>query len=98
MSSDHQNPIGQPVCSETAGFDATIAIRFGRSGLRMSIAPAIFPEATYRTPVYDERIAFSSRRIAYRATVSLHRASGAMSFGAGGRRMGVDTGGGAWQS
>jgi hypothetical protein len=39
-SSPHQNPIGQPVCSETAGFDATITIRFGRSGWRMStLAP-----------------------------------------------------------
>jgi hypothetical protein len=35
-SSAHQKPIGQPVCSETAGFDATITIRFGLSGLRVS--------------------------------------------------------------
>jgi hypothetical protein len=35
-SSAHQKPIGPPVCWETAGFDATITIRFGRSGLRMS--------------------------------------------------------------
>jgi hypothetical protein len=36
-SSAHQKPIGQPVWPETAGFDATITIRFGRSGLRMSM-------------------------------------------------------------
>ena len=30
MSSDHQNPTGQPVVDDTAGFDSTMAIRLGR--------------------------------------------------------------------
>src|SRR5882757_7708138 len=35
-SSAHQNPIGQPVRFEIAGFDATISTRLGRSGAKTS--------------------------------------------------------------
>src|SRR6266571_5274391 len=37
-SSAHQNPMGHPVCPETAGLDAMIATDRGFAGLRRSIA------------------------------------------------------------
>src|SRR5215472_15980363 len=36
VSSAHQKPIGQPVCFEVDGLEATSAMRFGFSGLEMS--------------------------------------------------------------
>src|SRR5512133_611400 len=41
VSSDHQKPIGQPVCSETVGLDARMRTRLGLSGSRTSISPDI---------------------------------------------------------
>lgn len=41
VSSAQQQPIGQPVCSEPAGFEATITTRVGGSGLRMSATAVI---------------------------------------------------------
>src|SRR5882724_2179021 len=40
-SSAHQNPIGQPVCCEIAGFDTTISTRLGRSGAKTSTVALI---------------------------------------------------------
>src|SRR5262245_8529330 len=42
VSSPHQKPIGQPVCSETVGLDASTRTRFGLFELRTSIAPDTF--------------------------------------------------------
>src|SRR5262245_2308485 len=37
VSSAHQNPIGQPVCPETAGLEARMRTRFGLSGFSVWI-------------------------------------------------------------
>ena len=42
VNSLHQKPIAQPVCFDNAGFEATMATCFGRSGFKMSIAALIF--------------------------------------------------------